>query len=414
MRNISTFIKLIGACSYRQSNKLGHSQACYVDPKLCKSKLLVLHFLSPHYPRVRYIQRLTYRLTHYYNKLLKLDKAIRIGDVQVLEEIVDTLCGKCMSTNVINETVINLNEDEILSKYSKAFAVLTKRSIDTPQFACLSCEKLCFKRNVVDVGKFRKPVSGEQWKKLIDYLQNNLESTLYICQYCLTYFRKGTLPPKCILNNLHVDKTPDVITTLNEYEKILIQRAKAFQVVQRMGTVSKKNLPQSHLQKKVKGRTFHLPLPIDETIKKICKPTDVINCDHELYILVRGVPTKSKIIWENLVDVKKVYEVLTWFKEHNPLYAQIQLPKSHDDLLNDKLNDIEYQLNNDVQHVALLTQITEPDTYYEQFTIYPMYEKRTNESSTPTQQWKSVGYTEIIADIRNISQFPENVISILQ
>lgn len=173
---------------------------------------------------------------------------------------------------------------------------------------------------------------------------------------------------------------------LNEYEKILIQRAKAFQVVQRMGTVSKKNLPQSHLQKKVKGRTFHLPLPIDETIKKICKPTDVINCDHELYILVRGVPTKSKIIWENLVDVKKVYEVLTWFKEHNPLYAQIQLPKSHDDLLTDKLNDIEYQLNNDVQHVALLTQVTDPDTYYEQFTIYPMYEKRTNESSTALYQ----------------------------
>jgi len=73
-----------------------------------------------------------------------------------------------------------------------------------------------------------------------------------------------------------------------------------------MGIVSKKNLPHSHLQKKVKGRTFHLPLSIEETIKKICMPTDVINHNHELYILVRGVPTKSKIIWENLINVKKV------------------------------------------------------------------------------------------------------------
>jgi hypothetical protein len=32
---------------------------------------------------------------------------------------------------------------------------------------------------------------------------------------------------------------------------------------------------------------------------------------------------------------------------------------------------------------------------------------------SPTQQWRSVGYTKIIADIRNISQFPEDITSIL-
>ena len=255
----------------------------------------------------------------------------------------DGICST-VSNNINNKRIINLNEDEIISKYSASFTLLTERIIDTPRFVCLSCEKLCFRRNVIDGTKFRKPLSGIYWEKLINYLNVNLTNTFYICKYCLMYFRNNTLPPTCILNNLYVDKIPDVITTLNDYEKILIQRAKAFQIVKTMGTVSKKKLPHSHLQKKVKGKTFHLPLPIEETLKKICASTDVINQNHELYILVRGA-TKSKVIWENLVDVKKVYDVLIWLKEHNPLYAQIQLPNSHKNLLTEKLCNTDIHIN---------------------------------------------------------------------
>jgi len=36
------------------------------------------------------------------------------------------------------------------------------------------------------------------------------------------------------------------------------------------------------------------------------KNTDPININHEMYILVRGVPTKKfKIIWEEMVNIKK-------------------------------------------------------------------------------------------------------------
>lgn len=42
----------------------------------------------------------------------------------------------------INYEGLNLNEDEIMSKYSKAFTLLTKRFMDVLQFPCLSCEKL--------------------------------------------------------------------------------------------------------------------------------------------------------------------------------------------------------------------------------------------------------------------------------
>jgi len=85
----------------------------------------------------------------------------------------------------------------------------------------------------------------------------------------------------------------------------------------------------------------------------------------------------------------KKYDVLTWLKKHNLLYTQIQLPDSHKNLIIEELYS-EYQFNDAVSHTALLTQIKDPDTYYEQFTIYPMYEKRINKSSTALYQMLKV------------------------
>jgi len=98
----------------------------------------------------------------------------------------------------------------------------------------------------------------------------------------------------------------DIITSLNTFEKILVRRPKTFQTLVKMGTVINKKLPE---RQKVKGGTFYLSLPLQETWNK-CKNTDPIN--HEMYILVRDIPTKkSKIIWE-IVDVKKIFDALTW------------------------------------------------------------------------------------------------------
>ncbi|KYN39234.1 hypothetical protein ALC56_06367 [Trachymyrmex septentrionalis] len=41
--------------------------------------------------------------------------------------------------------------------------------------------------------------------------------------------------------------------------------------------------------RKEKGRTFHLPLSLQETLDKVCPPEDPINLYHELHILVRSV-----------------------------------------------------------------------------------------------------------------------------
>jgi len=61
----------------------------------------------------------------------------------------------------------------------------------------------------------------------------------YISDYCECKFRNGLMPVYCILNNLIVHDMSDITASLNTFEKILIQRAKAFQTVVKMETVIK-------------------------------------------------------------------------------------------------------------------------------------------------------------------------------
>jgi len=71
---------------------------------------------------------------------------------------------------------------------------------------------------------------------------------------------------------------------------MLLQRAKAFQTVVKMETVSNKKI--SERSKIQKGRTFHLPLLLQQTLNKICSDTDPINVDYELYFIIRNISTK--------------------------------------------------------------------------------------------------------------------------
>jgi len=49
------------------------------------------------------------------------------------------------------------------------------------------------------------------------------------------------------------------------------------------------------------GSVFHLPLPLEQTLKKLSSPNEVIMAN-DLFILVRSLPTRQKKIWETLVN----------------------------------------------------------------------------------------------------------------
>lgn len=171
-----------------------------------------------------------------------------------------------------------------------------------------------------------------------------------------------------------------------------------------METVCRKKIPSSQMIKKVKGRTFHLPMPLEQTLKKLPIPTDPINFNHELFVLVRSVPTANKVIWENIVDIQKVYKALVWLKHNNYLYKQIELPLSGKELLNNidtnishniqKSKNDKYSLDNDdLKDSGFLTEIASDHEFYEQYTIFPLYDKKKNKSASQLYQMLKVSAT---------------------
>lgn len=99
----------------------------------------------------------------------------------------------------------------------------------------------------------------------------------------------------------------------------------------------KKQLPHYTKIDKVVGGTFYLPLPIEETLKKICPVADALMKDQDMYIY------KNKVIWEDCVDIRKIWKALHWLKSNNPLYESIIIPTSpiklSDDLQDCKIKD---------------------------------------------------------------------------
>ena len=71
---------------------------------------------------------------------------------------------------------------------------------------------------------------------------------------------------------------------------------------------------------------FFLPLPFNKTVNTI---DDIKNHNQttlpnqELYIVINGKPTKSKVIWHSLVNVSNIRVAIKKVKEINWLYKNI-------------------------------------------------------------------------------------------
>ena len=128
---------------------------------------------------------------------------------------------------------------------------------------------------------------------------------LYVCKYCRPLLNKDKVPNRCILNGLITEPIPNELAKLNVLERQLIQKAKVFQTVVRLGAYTSK-IPLHSFLKAVKGTMFFLPLPMERTINDLISDQSNVLPDPELYILVDGQPTKDKVVWQTLVDVEDI------------------------------------------------------------------------------------------------------------
>ncbi|CAI8013557.1 hypothetical protein GBAR_LOCUS8580, partial [Geodia barretti] len=132
------------------------------------------------------------------------------------------------------------------------------------------------------------------------------------------------MPARCVLNGLQTVPIPPELAALDLLSRQLIQRAKCYQTVVRLGTYTGK-VPRYNSLQACKGTMFFLPLPLNktiETLNKVQQHTSLLP-DPELYIIVNGRPTKSNVVWRSLVDVNHVKTAIRKLRSCNWLYRDV-------------------------------------------------------------------------------------------
>ena len=184
-------------------------------------------------------------------------------------------------------------QSELQISHAHLITQLDKEIDDFPDKECCCCQQLHQRKFVTRV-KLSDDLGPVLWVRLKTYiLQHNPEAsdqTLFMCNYCKPMIKDNKLPARCVLNGLETAKVPSEIAKLDGLSRQLIQRAKCYQTIVRLGTYSGK-VPYYNSLKACSGIMFFLPLPMSktlETLDQVGKSGDgspsVALPDPELYI----------------------------------------------------------------------------------------------------------------------------------
>ena len=202
-------------------------------------------------------------------------------------------------------------------------ADLEKKLADDPEFPCCSCERIHQRKQVTAFKFHEAKFSSNRWKHLKAKRNPAARTqTHYVCQYCRPKLNADQMPCRCVLNGLVVEPVPNELKSLDPLNKQLIQRAKAFQAVFRLGTYTGR-VPSHHSLKACKGRMFFLPLPLDktsQTLEEIAQGSLAKLPDPQLYIIVNSKSKSKKMLWQSFINIRAAVMKL---REINWLYANV-------------------------------------------------------------------------------------------
>ena len=96
-------------------------------------------------------------------------------------------------------------------------------------------------RKSVTKVKLTDKLGNSVWSRLKEYILGQCPNTdevgtLYMCHYCKSSFKNNKLPPRCVLNGLQPVPIPAELAKLDALSAQLIQLAKCYQTVVRLGT----------------------------------------------------------------------------------------------------------------------------------------------------------------------------------
>ena len=331
-------------CPYKDTVvtiKQGHPFHCFEEKSGCTSPLRILRAASPHYPILRSLLRNIYDAIKFHKLVVVIDKALCDAKTLMIKLTADKddvniaaiLSGTDDDTMSLRapDLEVNLLKDNIkmIAEYEKAIN-------DQNEKVCCSCQRLLWHKTVTKVKDSDK--TGKIWQQLEKYMTQHDPSyknrILYMCNHCKPLIHKDTLPASCVLNNLHCEPVPDELKNLDPSSCQLIQLAKSYQTVVRLGTYTSK-VPIYNSLKACKGTMFFLPLPLHKSMSTLENAEDFrpkIMPDPELFVILNGQPTKNKTIWRSLVDINRVKAAFEKLKQINWLYANVEDNESLDDV----------------------------------------------------------------------------------
>ena len=162
------------------------------------------------------------------------------------------------------------------------------------------------------------------WTLPKDYLLKQdasaADDMYFMCNYCKHLIRRDKMPARCVLNGLDV---PPEFSKLDCLSKQFIQLGNAYQMVVQLDTYTAK-VPTYNSLKACKGSMLFLLLPLDKTLQTLEEVGENTTlASPELYIIVNGSPTKSKVVWRTLVDVYHIKAAVSKLKKINWLHKNI-------------------------------------------------------------------------------------------
>ena len=230
----------------------GHPIVCYTGDS-CTRTLRILRAASTHFPVLRkYFVHVTTALTCH-KILCSIDNVLQCGNYKKLMQITGINKVKLLLGNIVAERYQQLNVDDcphslfkspmdLAIAHAALIAAFEKKIYDFPEHACCCCERL-HKRKSVSVVRLSDDFNNSDvWSELKLYIQSNTHDVptkvLYMCSYCKALIRKNRIPAHCVLNGLQTVPIPPEL--LDPLSRQLIQRAKCYQTVVRLGIYTAK------------------------------------------------------------------------------------------------------------------------------------------------------------------------------
>lgn len=160
-----------------------------------------------------------------------------------------------------------------------------------------------------------------------------VKKQINICDYCIKFLKKCSVPHKALVNNLYIGQTPDCLKDLTIIEEILISRNRLY------SKVFKINAKKAHSQYKYKGNVISFQQNPDDLLT-------LLPCNHQLenvQIIFVGNKVSDNDLIKKIFSVRKqkVFNALIWLKHNNILYTNVQISNVELNLLpNNDIPDI--------------------------------------------------------------------------